>query len=295
MELHEIHAFINHWHQAVLEELSDTEEKSELPSIANHLIEEIAATRALRNLATNPLLCAMLCALHRERREQLPSDRIKLYEVCCEMLIERRDSSRRISLSDYPASALSLREKLVLLEDLAYWMINNGWSEIELQKAEERFKRKLTNMHNVSAKITSSDVRKFFVERTVLIREPVLGYIDFTHRTFQEFLAAKAAVNEEDIGVLIRNAQDVQWQEVIVLAAGMATRKLREELIKNLIQRGDVDKNQKHQFYLLAISCLDTTVDLEPTIREKVKKNALVCLCHQRVLQMQKHWLQQES
>lgn len=182
MDLPDVRAFIDHWHQAVTEELSDEEEKNKLPFMANHLMEEIANTRALRNLVTNPLLCAMLCALHRERREQLPPDRIKLYEVCCEMLIERRDSARRIPLSDYPAAVLSYREKLVLLEDLAYWMINNGWSELELQKAEERFKRKLATMHNVPTNITNVDIRRLFVERTILIREPIIGYIDFTPR-----------------------------------------------------------------------------------------------------------------
>src|SRR5437588_6306482 len=134
MELPDIRAFIDHWHMAVAEQLQDEEEKVELSSFAQHLKEEVESSRAIRNLATNPLLCAMLCALNRERREQLPSDRIKLYEACCEMLIERRDKERRISLEDYPAKALAYREKLVFLEDLAFWLIINGWSQVELQR-----------------------------------------------------------------------------------------------------------------------------------------------------------------
>ena len=95
MELSDIYAFIDHWHDAVKEELNDELEIIELPFFAQHLKKEVECNRPLRNLATNPLLCAMLCALNRERREQLPLDRIKLYEACCEMLIEPRDKDRQ--------------------------------------------------------------------------------------------------------------------------------------------------------------------------------------------------------
>jgi hypothetical protein len=272
MELSDIHAFIDHWHAAVAEGLHDEQEKAELPSFAQHLKEEVENSRPIRTLATSPLLCAMLCALNRERQEQLPSDRIKLYEACCEMLIERRDRERRISLSDYPAATLLYREKIVLLADLAYWLIHNGWSQIELQRAEERFARKLTDMHNIAQNVSSIDVCRLFVERTSILREPIAGHIDFTHRTFQEFLAAKAALDEGDIGVLVKNAHDDQWREVIILASGLATRKVREELIQELLKRGDTEKEHRYQLHLLAVSCLATSVELGQEVKVEVSK-----------------------
>lgn len=278
MELSDIHSFIDHWHQAIAEEINDEQEKAELPSCAQRLKEEIENTRSIRNLATNPLLCAMLCTLNRERGEHLPSDRIKLYEVCCEMLIEGRDRDRRISLIDYPAAVLTYREKLVLLQDLAYWMIKNGWTEVESRRVEDRFARKLTYMHNIPENISHIDVRRLFVERANIIREPVVGRIDFAHRTFQEFLAAKAALDEGDIGVLVKNAQDDQWQQVIILASGLATRKVREELIRELIQRGDIETENRYQLHLLAVSCLDTSVELGSDLKAEITKrlNALI-------------------
>src|SRR5437016_12069120 len=128
MDLFDIYSFIDHWHKAVREELYEDEEKTELEFVAKHLKEDVKRTASLRNLATNPLLCAMLCALNHYRRQQLPEDRIELYEACCSLLIERRDKERRIELSeDYPA--LKYRQKRLFLEDLAYWMIKNDWSE----------------------------------------------------------------------------------------------------------------------------------------------------------------------
>jgi hypothetical protein len=272
MELSDIFTFIDHWHAAVADQLHDEQEIAELPTFAKHLKDQVVTSRPIRNLSTNPLLCAMLCALQwKQRQESLPSDRIKLYEICCEMLIESRDRERRIKLTDYSASGLSYREKLTLLEDLAYWMLHNGWTQVELPRAVGRFKRKLENMHNIPPNISSIDVYRFFIERTSLIREPIVGHIDFTHRTFKEFLAAKAALDEGDIGVLVNNAHNDQWQEMIILAAGLATRKVRERIIHELIKRGDKEQKARYQLHLLAVSCLDTTVELGQEVRTEVR------------------------
>jgi NACHT domain/Leucine Rich repeats (2 copies)/Leucine Rich repeat len=270
MELADISMFIDHWHQAVREELQEQTEKDELASQAAHLLEDVKGNRSLRNLATSPLLCVMLSALNRDRRQQLPTDRVELYEACCSLLLERRDKERRIELSDYPA--LTYRQKRLLLEDLAYWMIKNEWSEVALTLVEERFTRKLRDMPAIPSDVTGSGVRRLFVERSGIIREPVTGQIDFTHRTFQEFLAAKASVDEMDTGLLVEKAENDQWREVIILASGLATKQIREELIKGLIDRGDTDKEHRHQLHLLAVSCLETSVELGQEVRAEVEQ-----------------------
>jgi hypothetical protein len=236
MELSDIYSFIDHWHKAVREELQDDEERAELEPLAEHLKEDVRHNRSVRNLATNPLLCAMLCALNRDRRRQLPTDRIELYEACCYLLLERRDKERRIELTDYPA--LNYRQKRLLLEDLAYWMIKNEWSEVALQLVEERFTRKLKEMQGTPQDVSGSGLRRLFVERAGIIREPVVGQIDFAHRTFQEFLAAKASCDEMDTGILVKNGHNYQWREVIIVASGLATKQMREVMQK---RRSDIN------------------------------------------------------
>ena len=270
MELADISMFIDHWHQAVREELQEQAEKNELVLLAPHLYEDVKGNHSLRNLATSPLLCAMLCALNRDRKQQLPTDRIELYEACCLLLLERRDKERRIELSDYPA--LTYRQKRLLLEDTAYWMIKNEWSEMVLEHVNERFARKLKDMPGITPDISGSDVRRLFVERSGIIREPVTGQIDFTHRTFQEFLAAKASVDEMDTGLLVEKAENDQWREVIILASGLATKQMREELIKGLIARGDTAKKHRYQLHLLAVSCLETSIELGQEVRAAVEQ-----------------------
>jgi hypothetical protein len=270
MELADIYSFIDHWHDAVREILREDEEIVALESLAEHLKGEVKRNRSIRNLATNPLLSAMLCALNRDRRQQLPEDRIELYEACISLLLERRDKERRVDLTDYPM--LSYRQKRLLLEDLAYWMIKNNWSQVALKLVDERFERKLKDMPSIMRDISGFGVRRLFVERSGIIREPVVEQIDFTHRTFEEFLAANAAVDEMDTGFLITNANNDQWREVIILASGLAHRQMREELIKGLITRGDEENEHRYQLHLLAISCLETSIEISQEIKAEVEQ-----------------------
>lgn len=271
MELPDIFMFVDRWHNAMREELQEDAERTELVLLSEYLKEEVRLKRSIRSLATNPLMCAMLCVLNRDRKRQLPTDRIELYEACCNLLLERRDKARGVDLTDYPA--LNYRQKLHLLEELAYWMLKNEWSEIPIELVDEHFSQNLISMLGISSEdFSGSDVRRLFVERSGLIREPVVGDIDFTHRTFQEFLAAKATVNEMDTKVLISNAHNDQWREVIILASGLATKQMREELIKGLILRGDTEQVYRYQLHLLAVSCLETSIALGPEIQIEVQK-----------------------
>jgi len=270
MDLPDINAFIDHWHAAVREALQEPETKAELDDLAEHLKQAVRKSRPIRSLATTPLLCAMLCAMHRDRNRQLPSDRIELYEASCNMLLERREIERRLDLRDYPH--LSYRQKRALLQDFAYWLLTNGWSDVTREKADERFGLRLANMGDGLQGATGRAVRRLFVERTGMVREPVAGRIDFAHRTFQEFLAAQAALDEGDTGVLVKNAHDDQWREVIVLAAGLAGKKVRGELIGELILRGDREARCRQQLHLLAVACLETSLELGPRIKVEVKR-----------------------
>lgn len=269
MELSDIYSFIEHWHSAVREQIQDDAEIQQLTAMQEHLKNVIRSTPSIRSLTTNPLLCAMLCALNRDRRQNLPSDRIELYDACCQMLAERRDKERQVALQDYPQ--LSYRQKRPLLEDLAYWFMSNGWSVLARPRAEERLTKKLANMQGLTPNLTGSDVMRLFVERTGLLREPQPSHVDFTHRTFQEFFAARAALDEGDIGALIKAAHEDQWREMIVLAAGLAGQKIREELILGLIERGDKDANVRHSLHLLAVSCLETSVVLNQEVMKAVE------------------------
>ncbi len=153
-------------------------------------------------------------------------------------------------------------------------MIQENLSEAEVADVDERFTRQLGHMPNFSQEATGADVRRLLVERAGIIREPVAGRIDFTHRTFEEFFAAQAALDMMDIEKLVANAHNDQWREIILLASGLASKPMCEQLIAGLIKRGDEVKasHYRYQLYLLAVSCLDTAIQLGPEIKAEAEK-----------------------
>jgi hypothetical protein len=273
MDMAGIEAFIDHWHMAVREEMQREEEVESLDRLAQNLKLTLRGNLAVRRLATNPLLCSVICALHRDTNEQLPDDRLDLYERCCSMLLERRDPESGLKLQGYPR--LSYRQKRFLLDDLAYWMIKNDWSEISLSPAHDRLHKRIEALRpddREGVLLTGESSLRFFLERSGILREPLRGKLDFAHRTFQEFMAASAAIKEGDIGVLLSNATNSQWREVVVLGAGLARPSERGELIKSLIRKGDGDRATSPQLYLLAAACLETSVDIDNALRSEVER-----------------------
>lgn len=64
------------------------------------------------------------------------------------------------------------------------------------------------------------DVLQHLLERSGVIREPVLGRVDFVHHTFQEYLAAKEVVEDQTTETLVTRAHLDQWWETLVMAVG---------------------------------------------------------------------------
>ena len=195
----DVRQFVRHWHAAFRDESGGQERHAELADCERKLLDALDARRHLRLLAISPLLCAMICALNLDRRTQLPDDRMELYSIALDMLLERRDIERQIGLT---GPRLPKTSKMLLLEDLAYRLIRNGWSDAP----EDRVAGWMTHWLASMPKAGSDDgqaVLSGLIERTGLVRKPVAGRVDFVHRTFQEYLAAHAAVGDDDIGELI--------------------------------------------------------------------------------------------
>jgi len=270
LELQDVYAFIDHWHHAIEVEADDVDQ--ELAHYAEDLKEVVTSNRSIYSLATNPLLCAALCALHRDRHQHIPSSRIEIYEALCEMLLERREKERRTSLEgiDYPE--LSYLQKRIILENLAYWMAMNNWSTVSTDQVDRLISRKMKNVMGLPINITETSIRRLLTDRSGIIREPSVGSVDFVHRTIQEFLAAKALLDNEDMGVLKNNIQNDQWHQVVILASGLANPRIRENIIKEIIHKGKKDRLNRHKYYLLALSCLENAVEVSASLRDNVQK-----------------------
>ena len=95
MKIHNIKKFISYWHKSVLRKDAVIQD-NEINRLQSNLKHKIVESQPLKMLARNPLLCAMICALNFINDEQLPEDKMELYEKCCEMLMDSRDNLRNI-------------------------------------------------------------------------------------------------------------------------------------------------------------------------------------------------------
>ncbi|MGW2225098.1 NACHT domain-containing protein [Streptomyces formicae] len=263
----EVAAFIERWHTAAA--TGAPEEDAELVAYEGQLLEAVRSKPDLGRLATNPLMCGLICALHRDRRGFLPMGRKDLYTAALSMLLVRRDRERHMAVPE-------LREEpqIQLLQRLAYWLIRNGRTVMDRSRAESIIADALPAVPELAPLGDARAVYTHFLHRSGLLREPGPGTVDFVHRTFQDFLGARAAVDEGDFGVLARHAADDQWEDVIRMAVAQARPRERAEILGDLLAHGDrhPEEGARKRIHLLSAACLEHAAELDPAVREEVER-----------------------
>ncbi|MFI1255843.1 NACHT domain-containing protein [Streptomyces netropsis] len=264
----DVAAFIDRWHTA-----AGARQNPQLRAFRDALTTAVVAKPDLGRLATNPLMCALICALNRSRRGYLPHGRMELYRAALELLLVRRDREREI-VAGRDGMELEHSHQVALLQKIAYWLIRNGRSEIEWRKAVEIVERALPAMPSVAARGSAEEILSHLVLRSGLLRRPTSETLDFIHRTFQDYLGAQAAVDDWDFDVLVNHAHDDQWEDVLRMAVGHAPPRARAELLDMLLKRGDGEETNRYRLHLLAAACLEHATEVEYDVRTRVEKAA---------------------
>ncbi|MFF9351536.1 NACHT domain-containing protein [Streptomyces sp. NPDC014734] len=249
-------AFVRQWHQAVRalgDELPCAVD--EIPQYEQSLLASLKDRAHLQSLAGTPLLAAMLCAMHLNRGRQLPRDRMELYRNALHTLVHDRDADRNVpSAVD---SRLSLGDKLTILRDLAWRLSDNNRSEIDLDRAVGYVTAKLKAMRHLDVQ-DGEQVLEQLRHRSGILRSPAEARLDFVHRTFQEYLAAEEAAEEDRIGNLVGRAHLDPWRETIIMTAGHANSRQREELLFGILDRAEAEPRHARTLRLLAAACQET-------------------------------------
>lgn len=262
----DVAAFIERWHAAAISMCQDEEEVRRLKTYKSALMTAVRAKQDLGRLATNPLMCGLICALHRDRRGYLPEGRKQLYDAALSMLLARRDRERDLDVR------ISEEPQIQLLQKLAYWLIKNGQVEMDRSDAIDLINAALPAIPSIAELGTPGQVYDYMLLRSGIIREPVPGVMDFIHRTFQDYLGAKAAVEERDFDLMVRNAHHDQWEDVIRMAVAHAYPTERARILRKLMKRGDRVKTHRTRLHLLAMACLEHATELDVDVRREVEE-----------------------
>ncbi|MFI1585529.1 NACHT domain-containing protein [Embleya sp. NPDC020630] len=260
--------FVGRWHTAARLCAQDTAERRHLDELEASLRTSVRAQRDLAELATSPLMCAVICALHRERRGYLPHTRMELYAAALSMLLVRRDRERGVGTPE--GMDLSEQQSVLLLQRLAYWLIRNRQQEMDIATALSVIDVALPSMPQIAEQGDAERVLEHLVARSGLLRRPTEDTIDFIHRTFQDYLGAKAVVEARDFPLLVDNARDDQWEDVIRMAVAHAGPTDGAKLLQRLIRRGDQRPKQRTRTHLLAAAALRYATEIDPETRTLV-------------------------
>lgn len=266
MSAADIGVFVGRWHTAARRGTESAEEQRHLHELESALRMTVRAQRDLAQLSSTPLMCALVCALHRDRRGHLPHSRMELYQAALSMLLVRRDRERSIDTPE--GIQLTEHQSIKLLQRLAYWLIRNRQTEMDYPTALAVISDALPAMPTVAEQGPPEQVLAHLIGRSGLLRQPTADTVDFVHRTFQDYLGAKAAIEAHDFHLLINNAHDDQWEDVIRMAVAHARPAESTTLLRRLIARGDTEPKHRPRLHLLAQASLHYATEIEPTARQ---------------------------
>ncbi|MFD5703011.1 NACHT domain-containing protein [Streptomyces lasiicapitis] len=252
MRRRDVATFVHRWHTA-----------AQAREYEGRLLDSLRTKRDLARLATNPLMCGLICALHRERRGYLPTGRKELYDAALTMLLTRRDRERGMIVAE--GTDLGEEAQLEILQRLAYALVLGGRTEMDLERAKRIVEGCLPS---IAVSDYGETVLRNLVLRSGVLRQPVDGIVDFVHRTFQDYLGARYAVEQGHLDALIGHAEDTQWEDVIRLAVAHARPHERAYLLNELVATGIP------RLTLLALACLEHASSLDPHVRLGVDSQA---------------------
>ena len=268
LENEQIKDFIQRWHQMVYTDKTDRKHKQER-------LKKAIKTKAIRQLAGNPLLLTMMAILN--RHQELPRDRSSLYEQSSRVLLHQWDVEQKL-LKHPELSSISIdyRDKQAMLREIAWHMQANeqclSGNMIHAKELEDillsYLKRIEVDKPRKAARLMIDQLRT----RNFILCSLGGDYYAFVHRTFLEYFCAWEFVERfgrrgyehgltlEELkdNVFGRHWQDNKfWHEILRLITGMLG-KLEPEFAKDIIEYLIKQDGENGNFYniFLAADCL---------------------------------------
>ncbi|NED87610.1 NACHT domain-containing protein [Streptomyces sp. SID11233] len=269
MRNEDIAAFVAAWHRAAR---LDDPDHAGVGELERDLTRQFATNATLSNLARTPLLCAVICALHRRRQGLLPETRWSLYDSALTMLLGNRDKRRRIGAPE--GITMNVDEQAQLLQRIAIWLVRGGQTELDREQALHQLEQGLRGMEQIRRQGAAPEILTHLLNRSGVLQERADGVYQFAHRTFQDFLAAKEFVEGGHLHELIGRADSQQWQDVILLAAGHCGRREHPVLINGLLdaEARSADGVTRTGLHVLAALCAQHATWLDDTTRARVSE-----------------------
>lgn len=265
---------IHKWHQAAIlgvraSQLGEEERErriARLSAYEHSLTRHINASPDLSALAATPLLCAVLCKLHEVHGTRLPRFRQELYARTVDMMLGLRDADREVP---DPLPGLDIDQRRAVLSWIAGYLTAEGEREIALTRFDEKVQSRLSSLGREPGAHTPSEIRKALHERSGLLVAPAEDTLRFSHRTFQDYLAATDLVAQRSFGQLAGHAGDEMWADVLRFAMSQCNLADTREFVAQMRRKAKLETNRRRRarMRLAAASCIPYAVQMDEADR----------------------------
>jgi len=251
LDSEQIQKFIQRWHQLTFIDEADKLRKQE------RLQRALDTSKAIKELAGNPLLLTMMAILN--RNQELPRDRPELYNQASRLLLHQWDGSRKL-LQDPRIDPVTIdyKDKQAMLRQIAYFMqaADKGLAGNLIRGSD--LEKILTDYLKSIEVNNPRTVARLLIEQ-LRSRNFILCFLGgdsygFVHRTFLEYFCAweyvwqfketqTLSIEQLITEVFGKHWQDESWHEVLRLIAGLIDAKFVGQIIEYLIEQ-KIDKRK---------------------------------------------------
>ena len=247
--------FIRKWFRAVSGKATGLADLT-----AEGMISDIMFHEHVSVFTQNPLLLTAVCVLYLVGK-RIPEQRADLYDRIVENLLWRRFHD--------PAEPDKVNEVREFLMLLAFEMQNKNLKTFEVGDGLDVLKQISVQKDNEPANEYQRRIHRMFDEiepNCGLFNRLSGGEIEFTHLTFQEFMAAKQIVYMDlDYKDFFENDW---WAETILLYTGLLSLEMRKrsnDVVEEILNTEQEDKKIKRRLWLLGSRALR---DFQPSKRD---------------------------
>jgi predicted nucleotidyltransferase/transcriptional regulator with XRE-family HTH domain/energy-coupling factor transporter ATP-binding protein EcfA2 len=261
--------------------------KAQRQQRTGQLWQQIAADERVRAIGSNPLMLAVLAALH-VAYGVLPRRKVDLYAKVVETLLESWEAAKSSARPGHLLHGTHLegREYAWLLSDVALEMQRNDLTVSPrwwLADRVERFLGEQLGLEREAAKRESDRVLRYLCERAGLLVERSPDVFAFWHLTFQEYFAAKAILQkaaekvDRSLADTVRQYQyHPRWPDVIRLLACQLMPTQTASLMRAILDDPDSVGRFLHRGPLLVLRCLaDGAAIADPRLLDDVFASVL--------------------
>jgi hypothetical protein len=287
--------FIDNWHRAYALQRPRRPHDPDPKVIAGGLKNALIRQPQIARLATNPLLCAAICALHERRPNYLPKSEWEICASLSAMLVDHRDRhpgrQGNVDIEEFgPEYQLDYAVRRSILARLADAMIAQRISALPREEALSHVKATLQGVRD-AANLDPNSVLASLVARSGVLREASIEIapvddstsnderdaVEFVHNTLKAWFASLESLEQNKPRAVANESLNADLAEVIVFAAAAPTQKVyAEKLIRALLafasQQNKPDFRRAVQ--LVALRCDAVAAVLDSNLRRQLAQVA---------------------